>query len=71
RVGYVHFADSNRLAPGQGHLDFPAILAVLGEIGYDGWVTAEILPHPDPDAAARAAIDYLRTLIPAAPAGGR
>lgn len=71
RVGYVHFADSNRLAPGQGHLDFPAILEVLGEVGYDGWVTAEILPHPDPDAAARAAIDYLRTLIPAAPAGGR
>ncbi len=63
-VGYVHFADSNRWAPGQGHLDFPAILATLGRIGYDGYVTVEILPYPDPDTAAKQAIAYLRTLIP-------
>ncbi len=64
RTGYVHLADSNRLAPGQGHLPFGEILAVLADVGYDGWVTAEILPEPDPDTAARAAIDYLRTLLP-------
>lgn len=63
-VAYVHFADSNRWAPGQGHLDFASIVATLREIGYDGWVTAEILPYPDPDTAAAQAIRYLRTLIP-------
>ena len=65
RVGYVHLADSNRLAPGQGHLPFTDILAVLAEIGYDGWVTAEILPAPDPDTAASAAIAFLRPILPA------
>ncbi len=63
-VAYIHFADSNRLAPGQGHLDFPAIVAALNEVGYKGWASVEILPKPDPDTAARQAIEYLRTLIP-------
>lgn len=63
-VGYVHFADSNRWAPGQGHLDFPAILAALRKIGYDSYVTVEILQFPDPDTAARQAIEFLRPLIP-------
>lgn len=64
RLGYVHLADSNRLAPGRGHLDFAEIIRVLQEIGYDGHVTAEILPHPDPDTAAAEAIAYLRRFIP-------
>ena len=63
-VGYVHLADSNRWAPGQGHTDFPAILAALARIQYDEWVTVEILPYPSPDEAADQAIRYLRGLIP-------
>jgi sugar phosphate isomerase/epimerase len=63
-VGYVHFADSNRRAPGQGHLDFSAIVRTLDQIGYDWYVTAEILPYPDPDRAAAAAIRTLRGLFP-------
>ena len=63
-IAYVHFADSNRLAPGMGHLNFPNIIAVLKAIGYGGYVTAEILPHPDPDTAAARAAAYLRALIP-------
>jgi 5-keto-L-gluconate epimerase len=63
RVGYVHFADSNRRAPGQGHLDFAEIVGVLNDIGYDGYVTAEILPYPDPDTAAANAIEFLRNVI--------
>ena len=66
RLGYIHLADSNRHAPGQGHLDFPAILETLQRMGYDGWVGVEILPYPDPDTAARQAIDYLRRFIPPA-----
>jgi len=62
-VGYVHFADSNRLAPGQGHTDFDAVLAALKRIDYDGWISVEILPEPDPDTAARQAVEYLRPLV--------
>jgi sugar phosphate isomerase/epimerase len=58
-ISYVHFADSNRLAPGWGHLDFDSILSILEGIGYDGWITAEILPKPNPDAAARQAARFL------------
>jgi sugar phosphate isomerase/epimerase len=65
RIGYVHLADSNRLAPGQGHTDFPAIFAALRRGGYKGWASVEILPQPDPDTAARQAIEFLRPLIKA------
>jgi len=51
-LGHVHLADSNRLAPGQGHTDFGPILAALEAIGYAGWLSAEIMPWPDPQAAA-------------------
>jgi sugar phosphate isomerase/epimerase len=61
-VGYLHFADSNRLAPGRGHLDFTAILRAAAHIGYDGFISLEMLPLPDPDRAARTALEYLRSL---------
>ena len=63
-IAYVHFADSNRLAPGWGHLDFASIVQALSEVGYTGWGSVEILPKPDPDSAARQAIQYLRKFIP-------
>jgi len=62
-VAYIHFADSNRLAPGQGHIDFNDIVGHLKRVKYDGWVSVEILPKPDPDTAARQAIEYLKPLI--------
>ncbi len=62
RLWHVHVADSNRRAPGWGHLDFSKILSVLHEIEYRGYLSAEMLPHPDPYAAARQAVQYLRTL---------
>ncbi len=62
-ISYIHFADSNRLAPGQGHLHFPDIINTLKAVGYDGWITIEILPEPDPDIAAYQAVNYIRQLI--------
>ena len=61
RINYVHLADSNRLAPGQGHLDFDDVFAGLRRGNYDGWVSIEILPKPDPESAAEQAA---RTLLP-------
>jgi len=40
-VVYVHVADSNRLQPGRGHLDFRPGFASLKEIGYDGYIGIE------------------------------
>lgn len=64
-IRYVHLADSNRRAPGDGHLDFAEVFGALHAIGYDGWVTAEILPYPSPDEAARRAIRYLKPRVSA------
>jgi sugar phosphate isomerase/epimerase len=59
-IGHVHFVDSNRRPAGFGHTDFAPIAAALGDIGYDGFVSAEAFPYPDPEAAARATIDAYR-----------
>jgi len=63
RIAYVHVADSNRLAPGMGHLNFPNIVAALEGRGYDGYLTAEILPLPTPDRAAAFAAEYLKAVL--------
>lgn len=52
-IGHVHFADSNRQAVGLGHLDFPPLIDALREIGYSGYLSAEVFPLPDSDAAAK------------------
>jgi len=51
-ITHVHFADSNRWAPGCGHLDFATIVQTLKKINYQGYVSAEILPLPDSDSCA-------------------
>jgi sugar phosphate isomerase/epimerase len=58
-VDYIHVADSNRLAPGRGHTYFDSVFASLDRMRYDGWMSVEILPAPDPDTAARQAIEFL------------
>ncbi len=58
-LAHVHLADSNRQAPGHGHLDVAAVLRTLSEIGYQGFLAFEVLPVPD---ALGAAADGLRTV---------
>ncbi len=43
-LNHVHLADSNRAAPGKGHLDFVPIMQALKDIGYSGHLTFELLP---------------------------
>ncbi len=62
-IKYIHFADSNRLAPGQGHINFESIIAILKENRFDGWISIEILPKPDPDTAARQAANYILPML--------
>ena len=51
-IFHFHVADSNRWYPGAGHLDFKLIVDVLNEIDYTGYLSAEILPLPNPDTCA-------------------
>jgi sugar phosphate isomerase/epimerase len=60
-VWHVQVVDNNREAPGFGHLDFPEILRTLREIGYRGYVSAEVMPVPDFSTAARQSLNHLRT----------
>jgi len=60
---HVHVADSNRLAPGMGHLDFTKIIGVLNEIEYVKYLSAEILFKPNLGVATQKTIEYLRKLV--------
>ena len=51
-IGHVHFVDSNRRPAGCGHIDFAPIAAALRETAYDGYISAEALPFPNPIEAA-------------------
>ena len=46
----IHLSDSNRDLPGTGHIDFPAAVRELEEIGYQGHMSMGFLPpRPDTD----------------------
>lgn len=62
-IGHVHYADSNRRAMGFGHTDPNPIMAALREIGYTGYLSAEILPLPDPESAARQTIQSIHRFL--------
>ncbi len=62
-IFHFHVADSNRLYPGAGHLDFGAILRALAGTGYAGWISGEFLPQPDPFTAAKNSLDFLRRIL--------
>jgi sugar phosphate isomerase/epimerase len=51
-IGHVHFVDSNRWPAGCGHIDFAPIAVALRDIQYNGYLSAEALPYPNPTAAA-------------------
>ena len=52
RLVDFHVADNNRMAPGQGSLDWPTIVGTLKEIGYDGALTVEFVAPADRTPAA-------------------
>lgn len=66
-VGHVHFADSNRQAMGHGHLDIKPVIRTLQEIDYQGYLSAEVLPLPTANAAAKQTMRAIRQLTKPAP----
>jgi sugar phosphate isomerase/epimerase len=67
RLGHLHFADSNRRAPGQGHIAFAPVLKALSALDYAGYASAEVLPEPSPEEAVRLTAEFFRA---AGQAGG-
>ncbi len=63
RIFHFHIADSNRWYPGAGHIDFKGIVEGLAEVGYDGFLSAEILPLPDADTCAEKTIEKMRAIL--------
>lgn len=62
-LGYFHVADSNRMYPGAGHIDFKPIANALKEACYQGYIIVECLPIPDGDTAAKKAIEYIKKIF--------
>lgn len=62
-IGHIHFVDSNRRPAGLGHIDYSPVMAALADIGYSGYLSAECLPYPDSDTAARQTITRFRQCL--------
>ena len=53
KIKKVHFKDYRRAAGGlhgfvdllAGDVNYPAVMEALGKVGYDGWVSAEMIPN--------------------------
>lgn len=62
-LGHMHVPDSNRAAPGLGHIDYLPILRALQEIDYDGYLSSEAIPFGDSDGCAIQGARYLEQLL--------
>ena len=66
-LAYVHLADSQRLEPGQGHLDFGSVFAGLGRTGYAGWASMECNLSGEAEEVLPRSVDFLRRCLEAVP----
>jgi 5-keto-L-gluconate epimerase len=58
-ISHVHISDSERRPPGMGEADLPAYISALMQTGYDGFLSLEVVPLPDPITCARNFSEYL------------
>ena len=62
-VVHIHCVDSNRKAPGMGHVDFKSVFETLKSVGFKEYLSVEAIPpKPDPRLIAEKAINYMKTL---------
>ena len=59
---HIHIADSNRWAPGYGHLDFKEVSKAISKIRYQGFGSLESLPKPTPENCLQESADYIKKL---------
>ncbi|WP_161804379.1 sugar phosphate isomerase/epimerase family protein [Microbacterium sp. GCS4] len=63
RIVHVHLGDSNRLLPGDGHLDWRGIVDALRDVGYTGALNLECSTNGDPAVTLPRTAAFLRELI--------
>ena len=60
-IAHYHFVDSNRLAPGLGHIDFKPIADAIHATGYDGYLSLECLTKNDSESTMKRSMDTFKT----------
>ncbi|HCZ07191.1 MAG TPA: sugar phosphate isomerase/epimerase [Thermotogae bacterium] len=64
KLFHFHVADSNRWAPGSGHLNFRETFEALKDIGYSGYISVECMPLPEnPRVSAELAYRTLSNIL--------
>ena len=63
RIDYFHVADNTRTYPGSGHIPFGEIIAALKEVGYGGYLSAQLAQKPDFETAASRTMEYLKARL--------
>lgn len=61
-VKHVHIADSNRLYPGAGHIDFKGVYDALKKMNYSGFVSGEMIPKPSEKEAMIKFSNFFRSV---------
>jgi protein FrlC len=64
-LAHIHFADTDRRAPGDGAVDWRSVMQAVKDSGFSGHLTMEIgfnARSADPDAMAHRALTYLKRL---------
>lgn len=59
-MALMHAKDPGGTYLGEGKLDWPAVIAAIRDIGYDGWQTLETPATEDPTTAAARNLAFLR-----------
>lgn len=62
-LGYVHVADTGRLPPGLGRINWRKLVSQLKNTGYRGYLSLEALPKPSYTEALRKTAETLKPLI--------
>jgi len=64
-VKHFHFTDSDRWPAGNSHgvVDFPQLIGMLKLIGYNGYLSQNLVKSEDADICAKRTATYLRELI--------
>lgn len=61
-IKHIHFADSNRCYPGQGHINFKSIMDILKNNNYSEFIALECLPAPDEETVSKEFINFIQNL---------
>lgn len=61
---HIHLSDSNRLMPGNGHIDFDMFIKSLKNINYDRNLSFEILlPTKNFSSSLESGLNYIKSLV--------